>query len=123
AGRPPPRDRRDPYPRLVALLARRPLSARPRPAELRQAAAAGLPRRPEAAGQMGRQRAAAVAATGSRAGDERAVLGGVSTHYREGAGDRMTPIADCGLRIADSTCGFPIRNPQSPIRNGCGVAR
>ena len=29
----------------------------------------------------------------------------------------MRTIADCGLRIADSTEVHPIRNPQSPIRN------
>src|SRR5213076_2983938 len=65
----------------------------PEPAELRQAAVAGLSRGPEARGPVGRQRTAAAAATGGRAGHERAVFGGVQADYgsHSGAGMRLAP--------------------------------
>src|SRR5205809_79753 len=86
ARRSPARDRRDSHARLLPVLARRPLRARPEPAELRQAAVARLPRGSEAGGPVGRQRTAAAAATGGRAGDERAVPGSLSEAHREGPG-------------------------------------
>src|SRR2546430_1222627 len=86
ARRSPARDRRASHARLLPVLARRPLRARPEPAELRQAAVAGLPRGSEAGGPVGRQRTAAAAATGGRAGDERAVPGSLSEAHRESPG-------------------------------------
>src|SRR5438105_7259330 len=93
ARRSPARDRRDSHARLLPVLARRSLRTGPEPAELRQAAVAGLSRGPEARGSVGRQRTAAAAATGGRAGDERAVFGGVQADYgsHSGAGMRLAP--------------------------------
>src|SRR3989454_382216 len=44
-------------------------------------------------------------------------LEGVAGQAAEGESGVRHSIADFGLRIADSTCGLSIRNPQSPIRN------
>src|SRR5207249_7481703 len=71
----------------------RTLRTGPEPADLRQPAGARLSRGPEARGPVGRQRTAAAAATGGRAGDERAVFGGVQADYgsHSGAGMRFAP--------------------------------
>src|SRR5207247_6432254 len=93
ARRSPARDRRDSHARLLPVLAGRGLRTWPEPAERRQAAVARLSRGPEARGRVGPQRTAAAAATGGRAGDERAVFGGVQADYgsHSGAGMRFAP--------------------------------
>src|SRR5256886_9647304 len=75
-----------PHARLLAVLAGGPLPARQEPAELRQAAAARLSRRPEAGRPVGRRPAAPAAASGGGPGDERAVPRGVPPDH----GDRKS---------------------------------
>src|SRR2546426_663730 len=106
------RDRRDPHPRLVPLLARRPLPARQEPAELRQAAVARLFGRPEEAGEVEREPAAAAAPARGGARHERALLGCVPPPDGEGVGGasviaRFVPTLKGGLGEA-----LPLRATQ-----------
>src|SRR5207249_10325758 len=90
------RDRRDSHARLVALLAGRPLSAGQRPAQLRQAAAARLPRGFEATGQVERRPAAPAAAGGGRGGDQQPLPRCVPANHWAVAGGHGVRVAPEG---------------------------
>src|SRR5207244_13391832 len=101
------RDRRDPHPRLVPLLARRPLPARQEPAQLRQAAVARLFGRPEEAGEVEREPAAAAAPARGSARHERALLGCVPPP------DGTRP---CGALMRIAPEGWPFILPGSALQ-------
>src|SRR5206468_1347889 len=73
-----------------------PLPARQEPAELRQATAARLSRRPEAGRPVGRRPAAPAAPSGGGPGDERAVPRGVPPDHGSVSCDRVMRIAPEG---------------------------